>query len=276
MLEPTFKLSYNGGPVSKLNELIEQRQEWLHEGYRDATIATAITALQSIRAATKIRKPAKRLDYFGVRVSVVQRHDVHTSHIRGGARCYRSGPRDASHKNAPRINLGQHCVQLCPPGARAWHRCNVYHVTLSAKQAERWPMQPVEFDVVSETQDGAISYLEKRFRHIADRESGLARHVLTLAMQKLSTRPTKSEVGAAARKSAGRWLDINVTDGDLSFRVSIRDNLSWAMDAVKGGQAGVDDALKRAANRIAGMISHKANLPLEEKLPTPFPEVRRR
>lgn len=275
MIVPEMKMTYAGGPLSKLNGLVQQRKEWLGEGYRDAVIATAITALQSIRAATKKRKPAKRLN-LGVRVSVSQRYDVHTSHTRGGARCYRSGPRDAAHKNAARISLGEHCVQLCPPGARAWRRCNVYHVKLESKQAERWPMQPVEFDVVSETQDGAISYLEKRFRNIADRESGLARQVLTLAMQRLSTRPSREEVGAAARKSANRWLDIDVSDGDLSFRVAIRDNLSWAMDAVKGGHAGVDEALKRAANRITGMINHKAGLPLEEKLSTPFPEVKRR
>ena len=275
MIAPTLNMTYGGKPMSVLNQLIGRRQEWLHEGYRDAVIATAITALQSIRAATRKRKPTKRI-VMGVRIAVTQRHDVHTSHTRGGARCYRTGPRDAAHKHAPRIELGEHCVQLCPPGARAWRKCNIYHVKLTADQADRWPKQPVEFDVVAETQDGAMSYLERRFRNIADREAGLGRHVLTLAMQRLSTRATQEEVGAAAKKSANRWLEISVNDSGEDFRVAIRDNLSYAMDAVNGGRAGVTDALKRAANRIAGMINHKANLSLEEKLESPFPEVKRK
>ena len=276
MITPTLNMTYGGKPMVVLNRLLEAREKWLHEGYKDATVATAITALQSIRAATRKRKPTKRI-VMGVRIAVTQRHDVHTSHTRGGARCYRTGPRDATHKHSPRIELGEHCVQLCPPGARAWRKCNIYHVKLTPEQADRWPKQPVEFDVVSETQDGAMSYLERRFRNIADRESGLAGQVLTLAMERLSTRrPTKWEVGAAAKKSANRWLEISVNDSGEDFRVAIRDNLSYAMDAVNGGRAGVTDALKRAANRIAGMINHKANLSLEEKLESPFPEVKRR
>ena len=276
MITPTLNMTYGGKPMSVLNQLIERRQEWLHEGYRDAVIATAITALQSIRAATRKRKPTRRI-VIGVCITVTQRHDVHTSHTRGGARCYRTGPRDAAHKHSPRIELGKHCVQLCPPGARAWRKCNIYHVRLTSEQAERWPKQPVEFDVVSETKAGAMSYLERRFRNIADREAGLAGQVLTLAVEQLSTRrPTKWEVGEAAKESARRWLDINVSDGGDNFRVAIRDNLSYAITAVKDGHAGVRDALKRAANRVAGMINHKAGLPLEERLPTPFPEVKRR
>jgi hypothetical protein len=45
---------------------------------------------------------------------------------------------------------------------------------------------------------------------------------------------------------------------------------------VNGGHAGIDDALKRAANRITGMINHKVGQPLEDRLPTPFPEVKRK
>ncbi len=53
MIEPTLKITYDGGPISKLNELIEKRQKWLGETYKDAIVATAITSLQSVRAATR-------------------------------------------------------------------------------------------------------------------------------------------------------------------------------------------------------------------------------
>lgn len=48
-ITPKFK----GGGLDKLNELIQKRMNELNETYRDAVVATAITALQSIRKNTK-------------------------------------------------------------------------------------------------------------------------------------------------------------------------------------------------------------------------------
>ncbi len=273
MLEPTFKLSYNGGPVSKLNELIEQREKWLHEGYKDAMTATAITALTSIRAATR---PWKGEVATGKFCAVFRRADIHPAFFgRHHRRCFRAGrfPR----KDAPRVDLGRHCVQLVPPGDRAWRQASVWRVEISKDRVERWPKQPAEFFVVALAEDSVRAYLDRRFARIAKRQAGLARSVLGVAMAKLSTRPPASEkAGEHVRKIADKHAVAATSDTGDTFSVHVESNLSYAMDAVKGGRAGVDDALKRAANRIAGMISHKANLPLEEKMPTPFPEVRRR
>ena len=61
MIEPVVKMTYNGGPLDKLNELIEKRQKWLGETYKDAIVATAITALKSIRAATRVSRGKVRI-----------------------------------------------------------------------------------------------------------------------------------------------------------------------------------------------------------------------
>ena len=276
MITPTITMKYKGGPMEKLGELIGARERWLHESYRDATIATAITSLQSIRAATK-RFPPKRetVKLKNVKVTVERRGDVHTGHTKEGRRCYRTGPRTKANRRSARIDLGPRCVQLVQPGARAWRSADVYRVTLSEEQHAKWPKQPEKFDVVATTREAVVSYLEKRFGHIAQIESGLARQVLTHCMAALSTRPTKEEVGAAARRNAKRFFDVNIRSGGAIFTVHIASKLDYAVSAVKGGVVGINDALKKAANRIAGMIRHKVGADLTEDLSSPFPEVKR-
>lgn len=56
----------------------------------------------------------------------------------------------------------------------------------------------------------------------------------------------------------------------------VESNLAYALDAVKGRAAGIDSALKSAANKIVGIIKHKAGARLDENLRTPFPEVKKK
>jgi len=65
-------------------------------------------------------------------------------------------------------------------------------------------------------------------------------------------------------------------DSGDNLSLHIESNIEYAVLAVEGRQTGIDNALKSAANRIAGMINHKANMPLGTKLATPFPEVKRK
>ena len=274
MITPTVSITYGGRPMEVLNQLLEKRQKWLRESGKDGVVATAITALQSIRKDTKAhRSQLVKID--GLRVRIEERADVHTSHTKGGVRCYRRGTR--TDRRAPRVDLGRTCVQLVPPADKAWRDASVFRVTISAEQKERWPFQPLEFNVAASSYKAVESYVRKRLGHIAKREGGLARHVLSLAMQQLSTRPpAKGKVGEAAQKTAKRFLDVATYGSGDAYTVQIRDNLSYAVDAVKGGASGIDFALKRAANRIAGMIRHRAGARLDEDIPTPFPEVKRK
>ena len=274
MMEPTLNLTYEGGPISKLNELIEKRQKWLGETYKDAIVATAITALTSIRAATRPYCGTVSTGFF---CSIVRRDDVHPSFTGAGhVRCFRAGrfPR----RNAHRVNLGSHCVQLVTPGENlSWRQASVWKVTITKERAERWKHQPLEFHVVAMGEDSVRSYLEKRFRHIADRQDGLARTVLGAAMAMLSTRPPASEkAGAHVKHIAQKFAVATQSNSGDTFSVHVESNLSYAADALKGGASAVDAALKSAANRIAGMIVHRAGARLDENLSTPFPEVKRR
>ncbi len=274
MIEPSVKMSYNGGPMEKLNELIEKRKKWLGETYKDAITATAITALTSIRAATR---PYSGIVGTGFFCSVIRRNDVHPAFTGAGhVRCFRVGrfPR----RNAHRVDLGSRCVQLVPPGDNlSWRQASVWKVTVSKERVERWRHQPLEFHVAAMGEDSVRAYLERRFGHIAERQGGLARTVLGVAMAKISTRPPANEkAGRHVKQIVQKYAVATQRDSGESFSVHVESNLSYATDALKGGSGAVDAALKSAANRIAGMIRHKAGASLDEDLSTPFPEVKRK
>ncbi len=171
-----------------------------------------------------------------------------------------------------------HCVQIVPPGEKAWREATVYVVRIPPELRERWPYQPISFFLVAQHDGAATAYLGKRFGHIAERSAGMAQHVLGLAMKSISTRPPAKPraLGANAARRAKDFMEIRVSDGGNTYTVQVKSNLSYAIDAVNGGMAGVNDALKRAANRISGMIRNRAGARLDENLSTPFPEVKRK
>ena len=66
--------------------------------------------------------------------------------------------------------------------------------------------------------------------------------------------------------------------GEGSFGLSYSSELDYGIAALKSGEGGVDAAMQRAANKIAGQITHAAHQAgdFEHDIKTPFPDVRRR
>ena len=186
-------------------------------------------------------------------------------------RCIRRG--DGGH-----VFWNDRIVQLVPPGEKAWLKAAVYTVKISSERLARWPKQPASYFVVATSSKAVETYLSKRYAKVAEKSSGMAQHVLGLAMGEVSTRPPANprKLGRTAAKRARDFMRVIVSDGGNNYRVRIESNLSYAMSAVKGGSAGVNDALKRAANSVAGMIRHRVGERLAENLSTPFPEVKRK
>lgn len=276
MIATEVKATWNKQPLDVLNKMIEKRKKWFHETHKDAVAAIAINALKSIRAITNTFAGKETVMIGGNHIKLSERNDVHPSFYGSSKkRCFRSGSRN-SH-NAPRVDLGSHCVQLIPPSLLAWKDAKVWRVQLSKERAERWPKQPITFHVVALTYDSVVSYLEKRFGRIAARQGGLARYVLTLAMRKLSTKPQAiDKQGAHVSKIGGKYSYVASQDTGDDYSVHVESNLSYAVSAVKGGLAGIQNALKSAANKIAGLLKHRIGDDLDKELSTPFPEVKRR
>lgn len=188
-------------------------------------------------------------------------------------RCIRNG----SGRNAPIVDLGKHCSQRVPPGAK-WQKAQVYRVHLSPDLLDRWEYQVEWSYLVATSESDAREYFRSRFGHIAHNQSGLASHVLSLAMQRISTRaPAFGSIGSHARKIAADWLRVDVSDTGDNYSVHITDELTYAVDAVNGGQGGIEAALQSAANRVNGMIRNKIGAgKFDESWRTPFPEVKRK
>ena len=97
-----------------LNQLVEKRKKWLNETAKDSVIATAITAIRSIRAATTTHYGKKNIQIPSDDIVITHKVDVHPSFSgKGHKRCFRAG--SIPRKNAPQVDLGKHCVQLVPP-----------------------------------------------------------------------------------------------------------------------------------------------------------------
>lgn len=260
--------TWNGRPLAELNRLIGRRMALLGESSRDAVIATAIIALQSIRKATKKCSPRRvKATKGGVSYALVE--DAFPAFTKGGVRCLRRGSR----RGGRRIATPEHTVQLVAPG-EDWRLAHLFRVDLTDEQHARWPKQPKSFLVVARSETAAESYLDKRYSKIAERQGGLARLALGKAMAAISSRPpAQGRVGAHAPAVANRAVRVYKADTRQGYEVRVHDALVYAAHAVNGGRAGVDNALKSAANRVAGRLRHMGAHLLDPDLQTPFPEV---
>lgn len=263
----------SGRPLSELVHLIGRRMEILHETNRDATVATAITVLQSLRKETRTHRGGTVRVKAGANAGAVSFAPVEAlvpSYTKGRRRCLRRGNRRGA-----RVAFPPHTVQLVPP-SRDWRLASVYRVTLSEEQCARWPKQPGTYYVVAESDAACESYLAKRYGRIAARHAGLAKTALAEAMGAISTRPSAGRVGAHAPVVAARNVRVASFDGTKGYEVTVRDDVAYAAHALAQGRCGVDRAMKLAANRIAGRLRQVGEHILDDDLQTPFPEVKRR
>lgn len=186
-------------------------------------------------------------------------------------RCYRVGGRRGTRLE----ELPLPCVQLVAPGHRGWTKAVVYQVSISPEIRARWPKQPANFYVCAESAQALHSYLEKRYGNIARRHMGIAHLAVTEAMAAVSTRPRSGRVGAHAADVAKKAVSVRQSGDGETYRLTVKDELVYAVSALANGRATIELAYKRAANRTAGMLRHMAGHLFDKDLQTPFPEVKR-
>lgn len=170
----------------------------------------------------------------------------------------------------------QHIVQLVAP-TENWKKAKVYTVHLTDEQKKRWPCQPQIYWIVAMTDRAVSSYLSKRYGAIAKKHEGMARAALGKLSHKISKAGKEERAAPHAQTVAEKeTFVVEKVQGD-KYILDVRDNISFAQLAVKGGAVGVQIAMKKAANKVAGLIQHTCKkILLPGELPTPFPEVRRR
>ena len=190
--------------------------------------------------------------------------------------------RFASHKRVLLDSLGnrfehRHLVQLVPPTDN-WRKARVYSINLTEEQLHRWPCQPPKSYVVAMNDRAVESYIAKRYGRIAQQASGMAKSALSKLAHKISALDRDDSRGTPhAQRVAERATSVRERVSGDKYILDVRDDISFAKLAVKGGDFGIQLAMKKAANKVAGYIQHTCKkILLPGELPTPFPEIRRR
>ena len=82
---------------------------------------------------------------------------------------------------------------------------------------------------------------------------------------------------ASAASKGEQTTRVEKTGNGSTFSLTAFDLLDYAKLALKGGDGAINQALMKAANKIASVITKKCEkLLLFEPIPPPFPEVKSR
>lgn len=255
-------LNIDSAGLTALNRLLAERQKLLHESARDSVVATAISALESVRAATRNAQKKRGRSkpkivatglYGGFTGGTSPRHCLRTGVDRAGSVML------GKFKRVKWLTAG-----VKPINRRVWE---VYpeHETVAP------------YYVVAATAAGAKQFEQAAAARRIDTHGALARAALGTAMAKLSTRNVADDGSSTCRAAASRLSSVQeFLSGEDSFGVRVASELEYATQALKGGEAALEGALQKAANKIAGRLQHIAKSDLDGRIATPFPDVKRR
>lgn len=238
--------------------LIQERSKALNQCVRDATVATAIQCLKSIRVPTLDANKRKK---FSIKVEDTGWYVGFSNTDKKP--CVRNG----SSKHAKRVT-GLGVVKYYTRGLRQ-KDAHVYKVTV-----EKQEIKPYYIGAPSAAYAGKKA-LESTLRRIKI-NGGLAKNAIGVAMNKLSnsTNPLIGSNTAKEKSSKAATVEVK-KDSESEYIISVVDELEYATMALKGGQGAVEIALKKAANKITGYLMRVGGEDLKQKLQTPFPEVKR-
>lgn len=284
----TIDLTWEGKPVAALEQIVRARAKLMGTTTQDAVIATAINALVSLRAATSVAKVqrVRKSD-----IEVKERPDLVPGwkEEKGGKpfRVLRVEGRHGMYLTGTPENLmgGIGRVRYITPKYAKGEKLKAFWASYSTPwkpvvgtQGGKVVQAKVGY-FVAEKKDDVANYLLKRVRRRVKRYSKLARNTISVAIGKIS-RLGNLDGTSWARENAVKNSDIQVNKGGVdSGYCSVRfiDGLDYSIAAFKDGEAGVELALKKAANKMAGRLARFAedSWGHDGGMSTPFPEVAR-
>lgn len=264
---------YNGKTLDVLQELIAKRNAALRETTAASVVATAINILRSLRTDTRVADPKRAGDF----LTVVESANYDAGWYSDGTsrhRCVRSkGVHGPVVMRSGFVNIaGRHVPGETP---------HVYVVVDMAGSQVGKNMQRRYFVIAKNLKD-AKDYAVKRKRRRLEKFRGMARWTLGRAMYNVSAANGGGleAVQDSARRVGMANLDVSVDESGWSsgsVTVKVDDRLNYASRALKGGEASFDLAVKKAANKTAGLIHLAyADRKFDEDVTTPFPEVQRK
>lgn len=266
----------NGKPLEALERLIAQRQREMGETTSEAVIATAINALSSIRAATKVVDVKKASGFVTVTL---------TAFVPG----FKTLGKGSAAKRVLCLRYAQHGSVVENVRFRSLAPKNAplkdYKVFIvQDRRGDDKKATSSRYYLIAASEEQARAYASERRAKRIERFKGMAKWTLGQAQSQIAQKGVAGETVTAAAKQIGlKELQVAVYEhgwGKGAVNVTVADNLKYAALALKGGPAEIDNALMRAANRTAGIINAhmKKFRPFDSEapIPTPFPEVARK
>lgn len=248
--------------LEQFSKLIETRIKYLGEMSRDSVAACAIDALKSIRALTT--KATRRSVVSDVEVK--QESSLYPSFKTVGKTrifCLRSTGSNKQYKGAERI-------------VTTGSKNNVKNLFVYRFEEENGRKKK-SYLIVAPNQKEAQKKACQIRRSRALQYAGLARTAISLLMKKTATVSAPLGDTPNINDKADRMTKrIEIKNGK-QYALELNDNLDYALNAVKGGNSGIDLALKKAMNKITATVNRKCSkLLFFTPLETPFPEVRQK
>lgn len=259
----------NGQTLKKFGEILEKRMQYMGETSRDSVAACALDALRSIRAVTMVARPSK------IKVEVQADASLVPSFSTRGNKskflCLRYTGTGARYAGDEKIASALGAAKT--KGARVFR----FTDELSENKAK--------YLIIAAGKAQAQQKAKKIAARRAMRFAGLARRAISLLMQKTySKKKINDDVSLNVSVKADdvttkREHILKGDRGRAKYSLTLEDSLRYALDAIKGGRAMVDTALRKAMNKIVSVVNRKikgGRFLEAETLPAPFPELKQR
>ncbi|MBQ7189133.1 MAG: hypothetical protein IJR99_06920 [Kiritimatiellae bacterium] len=257
-----INIETHGGsiPLATLSELVGIRAGQLNQSVKDSAVAAMINVLVSLR---KLTKKAKLNAKTSPKVELQSQY-IPSFTSKKGEKGHIPCLRDASgHRVIPPVP-----VRWTEKSGK-FKNLKVYLVTPEYNKYK-------PYLVVAKSESVARKFEDAKVKRRIRKYSGLARHAITLLSKSLHAQnPGGESASAVINGVAEKFTESRIDEAENSCTVSVTDSLDYAMSALNGGKGALDEAIKKAANKVAGLISHSLKkCGISRKWEAPFPEVK--
>lgn len=269
MVSVKIKTSFGtNGTINTLARIIGERMKLLNETAWDSVAACAIDALKSIRAATLVAKKSSAKVTVKNDTSLICSITTKGEYKRLCIR-YKTSKEKYS-GDEKQIFIGRGEIK----------RQHVYRFT------DEYSKNKQSYLIVADNISMAKQMAKRIVQRRILRYAGLAKKAIGQLMHKTATINVSDTpdpiVDDVAKSNTSKLESVQKTSDGGIYKLTLTDNLRYALDAVKGGRAGVDTALKKSMNKIVATINRKVfkrsdgGFLSTKPIPTPFPSLRRR
>lgn len=247
--------------MNALAKTMLARMKYLNESAQSASHAMMSDVARSLRAATKMAKSAN------IKPKVTPRADLKFSYYALGKQQEVFNKDMTTSLKVPvkmcvRNSGGVRIIGNAEGKIRFYECKGVPSKTIKCFNfVDKYDVEGIPFEdkylIVTTTAGKAAKYAKSIIDRRILRYQGLARRALSVIMIKLFNKAPSERVGTRANLKAYEVTRTMETVGDGVYTLTASDNLRYAVDALRGGEADIDVSLRKAVNKVVGQLSHR-------------------